>query len=312
MDAGRPLIRVLVSGATGFIGRALAARLERDGVSVHRLVRATPGSSEAGWGEPDGPLDLSRLPGGGLDGLDAVVHLAGAPIASGRWTESRRRELVTSRVDTTAKLARALAACERPPPVMASGSAIGWYGDRGEEELDETSSRGRGFLSDLCRRWEEATAPAAAAGIRVVHLRSGIVLGPGGGTLAALHHLFGIGLGGRVGSGRQWVAWISLEDELRAIAQVLADPSLSGPVNLVSPAPVRNAELTSALGAALHRPTVARAPAAGMRLLLGRQMADELLLASQRARPGKLLAAGFEFTHPELAPALSAALAPRG
>lgn len=305
-------MRVLVSGATGFIGRALVAHLEREGATVHRVVRGTPGPSDAGWGEPGGPLDLSRLPGGTLDDLGAVVHLAGAPIASGRWTDSRRRELVSSRVDTTAKLAGALAACERPPAVLASGSAIGWYGDRGEEELDETSSRGRGFLSDLCRRWEEAAAPAAAAGIRVVHLRSGIVLGPGGGTLQALHHLFGIGLGGRVGSGRQWVAWISLEDELRAIVHLLADGSLSGPVNLVSPAPVRNAELAAALGAALHRPTLARAPAAGMRLLLGRQMADELLLASQRARPGKLLAAGFGFTHPRLETALSAALASPG
>jgi uncharacterized protein (TIGR01777 family) len=305
-------MRVLVSGATGFIGRGLVSHLEREGASVHRLVRGTPGPADAGWGEPDRPLDVSRLPGASLEGLDAVVHLAGAPIASGRWTDSRRRELVSSRVGTTEKLAAALAGCERPPAVLASGSAIGWYGDRGEEELDETSSRGRGFLPDLCRRWEEAAAPAAAAGIRVVHLRSGIVLGPGGGTLEALHHLFGVGLGGRVGSGRQWVAWISLEDELRAIAHLLADGSVSGPVNLVSPAPVRNAELAAALGAALHRPTIARAPAAGMRLLLGRQMADELLLASQRARPGKLLAGGFEFRHPELAAALPAAFGTRG
>jgi uncharacterized protein (TIGR01777 family) len=300
--------RVLVSGSTGFIGAALVRHLEDAGVTVHRLVRGDPGPGDAAWGEPGGPIDASRVPGGSLEGLDAVVHLAGAPIATHRWSDSRRRELVESRVDTTAKLAMALASCEQKPRVLASGSAIGWYGDRGDEVLDETSAPGKGFLADLCRRWEEAPAPASEAGIRVVQLRSGIVLGPGGGTLEPLVRLFKAGAGGPVGSGRQWVSWISLEDELAAVSKLLADDGLAGPVNLVAPAPVTNAELVKELAKALRRPHFARVPAAGLRLVLGRQLADELLLASQRAMPAKLAASGFEFSHPNLASAVAAAL----
>jgi uncharacterized protein (TIGR01777 family) len=300
--------RVLVSGATGFIGNALVRHLEASGATVHRLVRGDPAAGDAGWGEPGGQIDAGHLPGGSLEGLDAVVHLAGTPIATHRWTDSRRRELVESRVDTTAKLVTALAACQAKPRVLASGSAIGWYGNRGDELLDETSAPGKGFLAELCRRWEEAAAPASEAGIRVVQLRSGIVLGPGGGTLEPLVKLFKAGGGGPVGSGRQWVSWISLTDELAAVSRLLADETLAGPVNLVAPAPVTNGELVKELARALHRPHFARVPAAGLRLVLGRQLADELLLASQRAVPAKLAGSGFEFAHPRLDSAVAAAL----
>lgn len=302
-------MRVLVSGATGFIGSALVAFLREQGATVHRLVRGAPAVGDAGWGEPGGPLDTSRLPGGGLDGLDAVVHLAGAPIATGRWTSARKKELRDSRVETTSRLAAAVAACDARPGVFACGSAIGWYGSRGDAELDESAEPGTGFLARLCQEWEMAPAPAAAAGIRVANLRTGIVLGAGGGTLGALVKLFRFGLGGRAGSGRQWTAWISLADELRAICRVLTDTSLSGPVNLTAPHPVTNDELTRAIGAAVGHPPHVPAPAAALRLAMGRAMADELLLASQRAVPAKLTAAGFEFLHSNVEMALAAALA---
>ena len=303
-------MRVLVSGATGFIGGALAAHLEAAGATVHRLVRGEPGPGDAGWGAgPAGHLDTSRLPGGSLEGLDAVVHLAGAPIAGGRWTDARRKEIRDSRVGTTATIAKALAGCEQKPKVLLSASAVGYYGDGGDTQLTEDRPAGAGFLPALCKDLEAAAAPARTAGIRVVHSRTGIVLGAGGGALQPLLRLFRDGLGGRLGSGRQWMAWISLEDTLRAFTWLLDHEDLDGPVNVVGPAPVTNAEFTRTLAHAVHRPAAFRVPAFALRTVIGAGPADELLLTSQRAVPARLAGAGFEFVHPTLEQAIGTALA---
>jgi uncharacterized protein (TIGR01777 family) len=304
-------MRVLVSGATGFIGSALVASLRAEGHTVHRVVRRSPGPGDALWSGSDGGLDLSRLPGATLDGLDAAVHLAGESIAGGRWTARRREELLESRTATTRALAGALAACDRPPAVLVSGSAVGFYGSRADEWLDEGSPAGDGFLAELCRRWEEATSPAVDAGIRVVRLRTGIVLGPGGGALAPMLRLFRSGLGGRLGSGRQWTSWISLEDQVAVIAKAITDEALVGPVNATAPQPVTNGELTRALGRAVSRPAFLRVPATALRLVLGRELADQLLLASQRVRPLRLEAAGYPFIHPTIDEALRVAVGSR-
>jgi uncharacterized protein len=301
-------MRVLVSGATGFIGSALVSRLREDGHTVHRVVRTSPATGDVAWSGPDGALDTSRLPGGTLSGLDTAVNLAGASIAGGRWTERRRQQLLGSRTVTTRALASALAACEAPPSVLVSGSAVGFYGSRAGEWLDEDSPPGEGFLSELCRQWEAATRPASDAGIRVVHLRTGIVLGPGGGALAPMLRLFRLGLGGRLGSGRQWTSWISLEDQLGVIRTAISDASLSGPVNATAPEPVTNAVFTAALAHVLSRPAVLAVPGPALRLVLGRDLADQLLLASQRVRPARLEAAGYLFAHPELDGALRVAV----
>jgi len=301
-------VRVLVSGATGFIGAALVGDLEAARATVHRLVRGEPGPGDAGWG-PDaaGPIDTSQLPGRSLDGLDAVVHLAGAPIAGERWNEDRRDAIRSSRVGTTATLAEALAQCSQPPKVLVSASAVGYYGNGGDAELTEDHPAGSGFLAGLCRDWEAAADPARAAGIRVAHPRTGVVLGPGGGVLAPLLRLFRDGLGGRLGNGRQWMAWVSLEDTLRALSHAI-EHDFEGPFNVASPAPATNADFTRALGHALHRPAALRVPAFALRTILGAAAADELLLASQRALPAKLTASGFAFVHPTLETALAAAL----
>jgi uncharacterized protein (TIGR01777 family) len=294
-DAGPPLA-VGVTGASGFLGGALCGFLAARGHSVFRFVR----------GQAAAPDELSWLPARGvlnpheLDGLDAVVHLSGASLADGRWSSARKRELVESRVGSTATLAHAFAACARPPRVLVSASAVGWYGDRGDEPLAESSAPGHGFLAEMAQAWEAAAEPARAAGTRVAHPRIGLVLARGGGVLAALERPFALGLGGPLGSGRAWWSWIALEDLSQSLAFALVDARVRGPFNAVAPEPVSQGGFARALGRALHRPALLPAPAWALRALLGRERADEMLLASQRAHPAALLGMGFRFARPRL------------
>ena len=297
--AATPLT-VGVTGASGFIGGALCGALAARGDAVRRLVRGrAAGPGEVAWDPARGVLDP-----GALEGLDAVVHLSGAGLGDRRWTAARRRELVESRVRSTGTLARAIAACRRPPRVLLSASAVGWYGNRGDEPLDESSAPGRGFLAELAQAWEAAASPAAAAGVRVAHPRAGLVLARGAGVLGELERPFRLGLGGPLAGGRAWWSWIALDDLVAALLLALADERLHGPFNAVAPEPVRQGEFARALGRALRRPAWAPAPAFALRLLLGGERATELLLASQRARPAALLAAGFRFREPALVPCL--------
>ena len=297
--------QIVVTGSSGLIGTALVRQLRADGHRVVGLVRRAPKVDEIQWDPAAG-----QLRGGDLEGVDAVVHLAGAGIADHRWTASYKQEILRSRVDSTLLLARTLASLDRPPPVWLSGSAIGIYGARGDEELDETSQAGTGFLAEVCEAWEQSTEPAAASGIRVAHLRTGIVLTARGGALAKQLPLFKLGLGGKLGSGHQWQSWISLDDEVRAIAHLLA-ADVHGPVNLAAPNPVTNAEFTDVLARVLHRPHLPAIPSFGPKLLLGAELADHLLFTGQRVRPRALSVSGFSFSHPELEPALRAILAGR-
>ena len=297
-------MKVLVTGSSGLIGSALVERLAGAGHEVTRLVRRAPrpGEAEARWDPEAGSIDAARL-----EGLAAAVHLAGATIAR-RWTRRHKARILDSRVRGTRLLSETLAGLDPPPHTLVSASAIGIYGDRGDEALAEQSPPGHGFLPEVCRAWEGATEPAARAGIRVAHLRMGLVLSRRGGALARMLLPFRLGLGGVVGSGRQFWSWVALDDALAAVEHLLADPSLEGPVNVASPNPVTNREFTTALGCVLRRPTFFPLPAFAARLAFG-QMADELLLASTRVTPARLLAAGFAFHHPELQAALSVALA---
>ncbi len=294
--------RVAVSGSTGLIGSALVDALRGDGVTVHPLVRSREKLR-------DGDLlfspDSGEIDAAGLEGVDAVVHLAGEPIASSRWSEAQKRRIMDSRVDGTGLLARTLARLSSPPEVMVSASAIGFYGDRDDELLTEASSAGEGFLVDVVEAWEAAAAPAVAAGIRVVHPRTGIVLTPDGGALEKMLIPFKLGVGGRIGSGQQWMSWISLTDEIRALRFLLDDTSLRGPVNLTAPTPVTNIEFTKALGDVLNRPTVFPVPGFALKLLLG-EMGEALTLDSARIVPTALTDAGFAFTHTDVTAALRA------
>lgn len=295
---------VLVTGASGLIGSALVPALEAGGARVLRLGRRQgPEPGRLTW-DPDAGV----IPRDALEGLDAVVHLAGESIAGGRWTPARKAQLLGSRVGGTRLLSAALAALERPPRVMASASAIGFYGDRGEEALDEESPPGRGFLADLARAWEESTAAAEARGIRIVRLRIAPVLASRGGMLAPMLLPFRLGLGGPLGNGRQWLSWIALDDLVAAIRHVLGDESTRGAVNAAAPGAVTNRDFVRCLGRVLGRPAILRAPAAALRVLLG-EMADEALLASARVVPRRLLERGFTFRFPELEPALRHVLA---
>lgn len=297
---------VAVSGASGFIGRALGARLAARGETIRRLVRGAATGTDVGWDPSRGTID-----GAALEGTDVVVHLAGEPLTDGRWNAAKKRRIVESRENGTRLIAETLAGLAQRPRVLLSASAIGIYGSRGDELLTESSGPGTGFLADVCRGWEEATLPAQRAGIRVVHLRIGIVLDPSGGALRAMLPIFRLGLGGRFGSGRQWMSWITLEDTVGAIVYAMGHEGLSGPVNVVAPEPVTNAVFTMELGKALHRPAVLPAPAWALRLVVG-EMADEAVLASARAVPRRLLETGFAFSQANLDGALAAALdAPR-
>jgi len=294
---------VVVTGSSGLIGRALVAALKAGGHDVCALVRRSPGPGEAAW-DPSG----ASIDAGALEGAGAVVHLAGAGIGDRRWTTARRDVILGSRVDSTTLLCRALAALDHRPSVLVSASAIGYYGDRGDEELTEASASGTGFQAEVCRAWEGATAEAEAAAIRVVHLRSAVVLARRGGALGRQLPLFRAGLGGRLGSGRQWFSWISLEDEVGAILHALGDASLVGAVNASAPAPVTNREFTKVLGRVLHRPAVLAVPPVALRLALGRGLADELLLGSLRVIPDRLVASGYGFRDPDLEGALGAVM----
>jgi uncharacterized protein (TIGR01777 family) len=291
------------------IGSALSAALEAAGHRVVRLVRggATvvgPSGVEAiDWDPAAARIDATHL-----EGLDAVVHLAGAGLGDHRWSDSYRRLILDSRVKGTTLLCSALAGLSRPPGVLLSASAIGWYGDRGDDELDESSGAGTGFLADVCAQWEAATATASAAGIRVVNLRTGIVLSRDGGALKKQLPLFKLGLGGRFGSGRQWQSWIAIDDEVGAMLHLLSS-SLSGPVNLTAPQPVTSSEFARALGRALHRPAVLPIPSFGPKLVVGSEAADEMLFGSQRVLPHRLLEDGYAFAYPGLSEALAHVLA---
>ena len=296
-------MRVAISAASGLIGSALAGDLSADGVEVVRLVRRPPrAADEIGWD----PQAANGLDPAALAGVDAVVHLSGAPIAAGRWTAARKAELRSSRIASTATLAEAVAAADQAPGVLLCASAIGYYGDTGERAADESSPGGTGFLAELVRDWEAAADPARAAGTRVAAFRSGIVLAAGGGMLGRLLLPFRLGLGAKVGSGRQYFSWISLTDEVRAIRFLLDAPGADGPFNLTAPEPVTNAEFTRALATALGRPAVLGLPAAALRIALG-EVASELL-GSARVVPARLEEAGFRFAHPDIATALAALL----
>lgn len=294
---------IVVSGSHGFIGSALLPALTGAGHRVGRLVRGTAGPDEISWDPDAGAIDA-----GALSGVDGVVHLAGVGIGEKRWTPDQKERIRSSRVKGTALLAETLADLSTPPQVLVSGSAVGYYGDRGDEVLTEDSSAGEGFLADVVRAWEDASAPAVAAGVRVVNIRSGVVHSPAGGALKKQLLLFKLGLGGPLGSGRQWVSWISLDDEVGAIVHALTTTELSGPVNVTAPEPVTSADLAHAIGHGLHRPAILPVPKFALGLVVGRQMAEEMVTASQRAVPAKLQASGYQFVHPEARAAMTALL----
>ncbi len=292
-------MKVAITGSSGLVGTALVRFLQAGGHQVLRLVRRRARTSDEARWDPD----WSEIDGPALEGVDAVVHLAGENLARGRWTEEKKLRLRTSRVGPTRLLSETLASLARKPRVLVSSSAVGYYGDHGEEWLDEKSPAGEDFLARLTADWESATRQAADAGIRVVNLRTGMVLSPEGGALAKMLPVFRTGLGGVFGSGRQYVSWIAIDDLVSAIDHLMASVGVSGPVNAVAPSPVTNAELTKTLGRVLGRPTIAPVPAFALRLAFG-EMADAALLASQRVRPERLIACGYRFRYPELEGAL--------
>jgi len=295
----------LLSGASGLLGSALRRALTGQGQRSLQLVRHAQGSADEILWNPVAENPLHAVDS--LEGLGVAVHLSGANVGAHLWTEDYKREMTESRVGSTAALARLLAGLRRPPATLIVASAVGIYGNRYEEFLDENSQPGHGFLAELCQQWESAAEPARAAGIRVVHLRLGVILAPRGGALQRLLPLFRLGLGGALGSGQQWMSWVGLADAVRAILFVAQNKNLSVPVNLVAPEPVRNRDFTRRLAWHLHRPALFPAPSFALRLALG-QMAEETLLSSQRAFPSHLLKNGFEFLHPRLDLALRSAL----
>ncbi len=291
-------MRIAITGASGLIGTALTARLRADGHEAVPVVRRSPGDNEIGWS-----VDEQRIEDDAFDGIDAVVHLAGAGIGDRRWTDSYKAELLSSRTDGTALVAGAINSATNPPATLLSGSAIGIYGSSLTDTFDETSPAGTGFLAELCTAWEDAAAPAGTDGTRVVLLRTGIVLSAAGGALKKQLPLFKFGLGGKMGRGDQWQSWIHIDDQVSAIVHLLTSTT-SGPVNVTSPNAVTNAEFTSTLGDVLKRPTVLPIPKFGPKLLLGGELADNLLFTGQRVAPSVLQADGFEFEHPTLEAAL--------
>ena len=296
--------RYAVTGSTGLIGEALIASLVADGHHVQRLTRdrSRVRGDDIHWDVEAGTIDAAKL-----EGVDVVVHLAGEPIGASRWAEDTKRRIRDSRVQGTGLLARTLADLEQPPQVFLSSSAVGFYGDRGDEILTEDSTAGDDFLAEVCVAWEAAAQPAIDAGIRTIHPRTGVVIAEDGPLIDKIDLPFRLGVGGRVGNGRQYVPWISLVDEVRALRFLAEHPELSGPVNLVGPEPATNRELTKALGQVLRRPTVFPIPPVAIRLLYG-EMGVTLATVSNRVLPARLTEAGFSFTHTTLVAALEAAL----
>jgi hypothetical protein len=308
-------MHLLVTGSSGLIGTALVDAASARGDTVTRLVRRpsapadggrTAGVNDVTWDPDAGHVDLDALTATGP--VDGVVHLAGAGVGDKRWNPARKRVIIESRTRGTDLLARTVAGLDPRPDVLVSASAVGWYGDRGDDVLVESEPAGSGFLAGVCVAWEAATGPAEAAGIRTVHLRTGIVLSPTGGALAKQLPLFRLGVGGRIGSGRQYRSWITLDDEVAAILHCLDDVDLFGAVNATAPSPATDAQLAKAIGAALHRPAVLPVPSAALKVALGPEMATDMVLASQRAVPSRLTATGFTFRHSDLDEAVRAVL----
>src|SRR5215213_2898927 len=292
-------MKILVTGASGLVGTELAPLLESEGHETLRLVRNAPASAEeVRWNPSAGTIDAAAL-----EGVDAAVHLAGENLAEGRWTDEKKRRIRESRVKGTRLISETLAGLARQPEVLVSASAVGFYGSRGDEVLTEQSAAGDDFLAQVCREWEEATAAAEGARIRVVHLRFGVILSGRGGALKKMLTPFRLGVGGKLGDGRQYMSWVTLDDAVGAIEHALSDKTLSGPVNVVAPRPVTNKEFTKAMGSALSRPTFFSVPAFAARLAFG-EMADATLLSSQRAEPARLQESGFVFKYPEIEGAL--------
>jgi uncharacterized protein (TIGR01777 family) len=300
-------MKIIVTGASGLVGSSLVPTLIGRGHEVTQLVRRASKGTNAGVREVEWRPERGEIDAAALAGHDAAVHLAGESIAAGRWTDERKRRIRESRVRGTKLLAETLARSNAPPRVLVSASATGYYGDRGDEVLTEESAAGEGFLPEVCRAWEAATGPASAAGIRTVCLRFGLILSAEGGALAKMLPPFKLGVGGNVGSGRQFYSWVSLADVVDIVHFALASERVSGAANVVAPQAVTNAEFTKTLGRVLSRPTFFPAPAFGLRLAFG-EMADALLLASARVEPKRLRAAGYTFKHPQLEGALRHAL----
>jgi uncharacterized protein len=295
-------MRVAITGSSGLIGTALRRALEGAGHSSVPVVRSAPSPGEIGWDPAAGTIDAA-----GFEGVDAVVHLAGAGIGDRRWTAERKRVILESRTQGTSLLAGTLAGLDSGPSVLLSASGIDYYGDRGDDVLTETSPPGSGFMSEVCSAWESAAHDAVDAGIRTVFLRTSPVQTPEGGSLQRMLLPFKLGLGGRIGSGRQWWSWISVDDHVRAVLHLLHH-DVSGPVNVTAPEPVRNAHFTKALGRQLRRPTVIPTPAFAPKLLFGRELVETLLYESKRAVPAVLRSAGFEFRHPTIEDCFAALL----
>ena len=295
-------MKIIVSGASGLIGQPLVTSLRTHGHDVVQLVRRTPRANESQWNPSAGQLDVAVL-----EGADAVIHLSGAGIGDRRWTAKYKQELLDSRTKSTSLLAATIAKCNKEPSVFLSGSAIGIYGARGDEQLTEQSSHGISFLAEICKQWEAAAKPAIDAGVRTVFLRTGIVLTPLGGALKKQLPLFKLGLGGKFGNGKQWQSWISLDDEIAAIEYLLT-ANISGAVNLTAPNPVTSAEFTKALARTLRRPAILPIPKFGPKLLLGNELAEALLFTGQRVMPVELQKSGFAFQHSTIDVALRALL----
>jgi len=295
-------MKIVISGASGLIGTQLVAKLSTSGHEVVRLVRRSPKAGEIQWNPKSGSLDASAL-----EGVDAVIHLSGAGIGDKRWSDGYRKEILDSRTDTTALLAKTIATLSRKPSVFLSGSAIGIYGARNDEQLTEVSTHGTGFLAEVCEKWEAAAKPAVDAGVRTVYLRTGIVLSPKGGALKKLLPLFKLGVGGKFGNGKQWQSWISIDDEIGAIEYLLT-ANVSGAVNLTAPNPVTNAEFTKVLASVLKRPAIVPVPTFAPKILLGGELADALLFTGQRVIPAALNASGYTFKHTTLESALRSLL----
>ena len=295
-------MKIVISGASGLIGTQLVTTLKSSGHEVVQLVRRSAAAGQIMWDPKSGKLDPASL-----EGCDAVIHLSGAGIGDKRWSDAYRKEILDSRTATTLLLANTIASLQRKPSVFLSGSAIGIYGARGDEQLTETSAHGTGFLADVCEQWEAAAKPAINAGVRTVFLRTGIVLSPKGGALKKLLPLFRLGVGGKFGNGKQWQSWISMDDEVASIIHLLT-ANVSGAVNLTAPQPVTNAEFTTVLARVVKRPAIVPVPTCAPKILLGGELADALLFTGQRVMPQALTASGYVFKHSTLESALRSLL----